>query len=346
MPDNDFDLATRLSYFLWSSMPDEELYRLAAQGALRRGGNLRAQVKRMLRDRRSRALAENFAGQWLQTRKLKEFTPDPTLFPDFDEPLKAAMVEETVLFFDSIRDEDRSVLELLDADYTFVNERLARHYGLPGVKGDWFRRVSLTGTLRGGVLTQASVLAATSNPTRTSPVKRGKWILENILGAPPAPPPSGVEALKEGRRAMVPRSHFDRRWHGTGPNRLAPHATGGMDPLGFGLENFDAIGDGDRTKEVSRLTPRASCRAVGPFRGQPSSRRHSCRAANAFARCLTEKLLTYALGRGLERADRRHVDNIVAELARKDYRFSALVLAVVESEPFLHPQPQIQREGQ
>ena len=145
-------------------------------------------------------LAENFASQWLQTRKLKEFTPDPALFPDFDESLRAAMLTETELFFDSIRDNDRSVLEFLDADYTFVNERLARHYGIAGVTGDWFRRVSLAGTSRGGVLTQASVLAATSNPNRTSPVKRGKWILENILGAPPSPPPSGVEALKEGKR--------------------------------------------------------------------------------------------------------------------------------------------------
>ena len=251
MPINDFDLAARLSYFLWSSMPDEQLFRVAAQGSLRRRENLRAQVKRMLRDRKSRALAENFASQWLQTRKLKQFTPDPVLFPDFDEPLRAAMLAETELFFDSIRDEDRSVLEFLDADYTFVNERLARHYGIAGVTGDGFRRVSLAGTPRGGVLTQASVLAATSNPNRTSPVKRGKWILENILGAPPSPPPSGVEALKEGKDARA--GGHAATADGTAQDRpgLRRHATGAWTPLGFGLENFDAIG-GWRSNEAGQ----------------------------------------------------------------------------------------------
>jgi hypothetical protein len=168
-PTREFDLASRLSYFLWRSMPDEQLIRVAAQGSLHRRENLRLQVKRMLRDSKARALAESFAAQWLQTRKLKEFTPDPALFPDFDESLRAAMLVETELFFESIRDKDRDVREFLDADYTFVNERLAQHYGIAGVRGDWFRRVSLAGTPRGGVLTQASVLAATSNPNRTSP---------------------------------------------------------------------------------------------------------------------------------------------------------------------------------
>ncbi len=211
---------------------------------------------------RSRALAENFAGQWLQTRKLKEFTPDPVLFPDFDESLKAAMLKETELFFESIRDKDRSVLEFLDADYTFVNDRLARHYGIAGVTGDWFRRVSLAGTPRGGVLTQASVLAATSNPTRTSPVKRGKWILENILGSPPSPPPSGVEALKEGKghgHAGTLRQRMER--HRTDPACASCHRR--MDPLGFGLENFDAIG-GWRTHRR-----RATDRFLGPVAGRP-----------------------------------------------------------------------------
>ena len=344
VPSDDFDLATRLSYFLWSSMPDEELYRLAAQGALRRGGNLRTQVKRMLRDGKSRAMAENFASQWLQTRKLKDFTPDPILFPDFDGPLRAAMVEETVLFFESIRDEDRSVLDLLDADYTFVNERLARHYGIPGVMGDEFRRVSLAGTPRGGLLTQASVLAATSNPTRTSPVKRGKWILENILGAPPAPPPSGVEALKEGKEqgaSITLRQKMAR--HRTDPACASCHRR--MDPLGFGLENFDAVGgwrsleDGQPIDSAGRLPGGRTFQGPAQLKAALLSRR------NAFARCLTEKLLTYALGRGLERADRRDVDHIVAKLVRQGYRFSALILAVAESQPFLHPHGDVQNKG-
>ena len=341
VPDNDFDLATRLSYFLWSSMPDEELYRLAVHGALRREGNLRTQVKRMLRDRKSRALAENFASQWLQTRKLKEFTPDPILFPDFDEPLRVAMLEETVLFFESIRDEDRSVLELLDADYTFVNERLARHYGISKVKGDGFRRISMTGTPRGGILTQASVLAATSNPTRTSPVKRGKWILENILGAPPAPPPSGVEALKEGREhgaSITLRQKMAR--HRTDPACASCHSR--MDPLGFGLENFGAIGGWRSHEEGQPIDSAGQLPGGRAFEGPAQFKAALLSRRNAFARCLTEKLLTYALGRGLERADRRDVDHIVAKLIRKDYRFSALILAVVESEPFLHPQFPIQ----
>jgi hypothetical protein len=344
VPENDFELATRLSYFLWSSMPDEELYRAAAQGALRRSGNLRVQVKRMLRDRRSRALAENFASQWLQTRKLKEFTPDPKLFPNFDEPLRAAMLEETVLFFESIRDKDRSVFELLDADYTFVNERLARHYGIPGVKGDWFRRVSLAGTPRGGVLTQASVLTATSNPTRTSPVKRGKWILENILGAPPEPPPAGVEALRESQgdgTSTTLRQKISR--HRTDPACASCHRR--MDPLGFGLENFDAIGDWRLHEGGQPIDSGGQLPGGRPFTGPAELKAALLAHPGAFTRCLTEKLLTYALGRGLERADRRDVDRIVATLAREDYRFSALVIAVVESEPFLDPQTSVRSEA-
>jgi hypothetical protein len=338
-PAHDFDLASRLSYFLWSSMPDDQLIRLAAAGSLRQRQNLRAQVKRMLGDPKARALAQNFGSQWLETRKLKDFAPDPALFPDFDETLRAAMIAETELFFDSIRDKDRSVLDLLDADYTFLNERLARHYGISGVNGEWFRRVSLTGTPRGGVLTQASVLAATSNPNRTSPVKRGKWILENVLGSPPSPPPSGVEALKEGTHrgdAGTIRQQMER--HRTDPACASCHRR--MDPLGFGLENFNAIGgwrssDGGTPIDSSGELP-------GPrvFHGPTELKAALLSRRDAFARCFAEKMLTYALGRGLDRADRRAVDQIVARLARSDYRFSALVLAVVESEPFLNPQAQ------
>jgi hypothetical protein len=337
LPPDDFGLAARLSYFLWSSMPDEELYRLASQGVLRRRDNLRTQVRRMLGDPRAHALAVNFAGQWLQTRKLKDFAPDPALFADFDESLRWAMLKETELFFASIQDEDRGVMEFLDADYTFVNERLARHYGISGVAGDEFRRVSLAGTPRGGVLTQASVLAATSNPTRTSPVKRGKWILENILGAPPSPPPTGVEALKESEGLGSSGTLRDRlEHHRTDPACASCHRR--MDPLGFGLENFDAIGswrthEGNRAIDSSGQLP-----GGGRFRGPADLRAVLSSRRDAFARCLAEKMLTYALGRGLERADRREVDRIVVRLARAGYRFSELVLAVVESGPFLTPE--------
>jgi hypothetical protein len=336
VPDNDFPLASRLSYFLWSSMPDPPLYRLAAQGSLRRRDNFRAQVKRMLYDRRARALAENFASQWLQTRKLKGFTPDPALFPDFDEPLGVAMDTETELFFESIRVEDRSVLEFLDADYTFVNERLARHYGLSGVAGAQFRRVSLAGTPRGGVLTQASVLAATSNPNRTSPVKRGKWILENILGTPPSPPPSGVEALKEGEEHADGGTLRERmEVHRTDPSCASCHRR--MDPLGFGLENFDAIGAWRTHDDGHWIDSSGQLPGGRAFRGPAELKIALLSRRVAFAHCLVEKMLTYALGRGLDRTDRRVVDQIVARLARHEYRFSALILAVVESEPFLNP---------
>jgi hypothetical protein len=336
LPENDFDLASRLSYFLWSSMPDEELFRLAAQASLRRRENLQAQVGRMLRDPRSHALAENFGGQWLQTRKLREFVPDPVLFPNFDELLKSAMLEETRLFCVSIQDEDRSVLEFLDADYSFVNERLARHYGIPGIQGESFRRVTFAGTARGGVLTQASILTATSNPTRTSPVKRGKWILENILGTPPSPPPSGVEALKEGAgsgSSGTLRERMER--HRTDPACASCHRR--MDPLGFGLENFDAIGGWRAHDGTQPIDPSGKLPGGSEFRGPIELRAALLSHRDAFARCLAEKMLTYALGRGLDRADRRAVDRIVASLARNEYRYSALVMAIVESEPFRSP---------
>ncbi len=334
--DTDFGLASRLSYFLWSSMPDEELLRLAAQARLRRGDVLRAQTLRMLADRKSRALAVNFASQWLQTRRLREFTPDPTLFPDFDESLRVAMLRETELFCLSIQAEDRSALDFLDSADTFVNERLARHYGISGVVGSEFRRVSLIGTYRGGVVTQASVLAVTSNPTRTSPVKRGQWILDNLLGAPPAPPPSGVEALKEGPNGGPPgtlRQRLER--HRADAACAGCHAR--MDPLGFALENFDALGrfrthDGGQPVDASGKLPDQPA-----FNGPAGLREALWSRRQAFIRRLSEKMLIYALGRGLEQADRGAVDQIAAWLARGDYRFSALILAVVASEPFRDP---------
>jgi hypothetical protein len=332
-PPNDFAFASRLAYFLWSSMPDEELFRIAAQGELRSPSNLKSQVQRMLRDSRAGALSKHFGNQWLQTRKVTDLTPDPVLFPAFDDALRTAMLRETELFLVSIQSEDRSVLELIDGEFTFVNGRLARHYGIPGVEGEQFRRVSLKGSPRSGIITHASVLAATSNPTRTSPVKRGKWILENILGVSPSPPPSGVEALKDGPDGPASGTLRDRmQRHRTDPNCASCHRR--MDPLGFSLENFDAIGawrnhDGGTPIDSSgRLSGGKTFQGPEGLRSVISSRK------DAFLRCLTEKMLMYAMGRGLERNDRRAVNEIVARVARDEYRFSALVMSIVESQPF------------
>ncbi len=333
LPEQDFALASRLSYFLWSSMPDDELLRLASQAALRRPDILESQTKRMLRDRRSRALAEQFGGQWLQTRKLATFTPDAKLFPDFDPSLKRAMVTEAELFFASIVEEDRSVLDFLKADYTFVNERLARHYGIKGVGGEAFRRVSLEDTSRGGVITMAAVLTGTSNPSRTSPVKRGRWILENILGAPPAPPPAGVEALKEGGGLAGART-LRQQMEQHRSNAACASCHNRMDPPGFVLENFDALGSW-RDQELGESID-ASGRLPGgrAFRGPEGLKSALLARPQAFTRCLTEKMLTFALGRGVEQTDGPVVEEIARRLAQNGYRFSELVLGIVESEPF------------
>jgi mono/diheme cytochrome c family protein len=328
----DFELASRLSYFLWSSAPDDELFAQAARGTLRRGNTLARQVERMLRDPKSRALAENFAGQWLRTRGLRDVTPDPARFPAFDPALRAAMIREPELLFDAVVRDDRSVLDFLDADYTFVNERLARHYGLTGVRGAEFRKVSLAGTPRRGVITQAGVLAVTSNPTRTSPVKRGRWILDNILGAPPPGPPPGVEQLTDahGAGGTSLRQRLER--HRANPNCAACHA--GMDPLGFGLESFDAVGawrarDGEFPVDTSGVLPDGRT-----FDGPAGLRAVLSDRRGEFATCLTEKLLAYALGRGPDRHDRRAAADIARKLIANEYRFSALVLAVAHSAPF------------
>jgi hypothetical protein len=335
-PVGDFDLASRLSYFLWSSLPDDELFQLAMRGTLRHADVLRDQVRRMLVDPRAHAFAAGFAEQWLQTRRVRELAPDPKLFPDFDEDLRSAMIQETRLFCRSIQHEDRSVLDFIDATGTFVNERLARHYGLAGVLGDDFRRVSLAGTPRRGILTQASILAVTSNPTRTSPVKRGKWILENILGVPPAPPPSGVEALKEDGTAASARTLRERmERHRNDPQCASCH--GRMDPLGFALESFDAVGARSTREDGHAIDDSGRLPGGREFRGPEGLQSLLRTRRAAFARCLAEKMLTHALGRGLDRSDRRAVDRIVARLAAEGYRFSTLVLAIVESQPFCEP---------
>jgi mono/diheme cytochrome c family protein len=332
-PITDFELASRLSYFLWSSMPDEELFSLARDKSLHKPEVLEKQVRRMLKDPRSRALVDNFAGQWLQLRSLKEFKPDPEMFPSFDEKLRAAMLKETELFFENIVREDRGIVEFIDADYTFVNERLAKHYGISGVKGEEFRRVSLTGTPRGGILTQAAVLSVTSNPTRTSPVKRGKWILENILGTPPPPPPAGVEELKEDKESVLSGSLRQRmEQHRANPNCATCHQR--MDPLGFGFENFDAIGGWRDREGKHAIDPSGVLPNGQSFKGPVELRAILKTRREAFARCLAEKLMTYALGRGIERYDRCALDEIVKSSAKEDFKFSRLTIDIVKSDPF------------
>lgn len=329
-PSDDFALASRLSYFLWSSMPDEALYQLASTGKLREPRTLRAQVRRMLGDLQARALVDNFFAQWLQLRNLKEFTPDPARFPDFDEELRAAARTETELFCQNLIREDRSILELLDADYTFVNERLARHYGLAGVQGETFQRVSLAGSQRGGLLTQASILAVTSNPTRTSPTKRGRWILENLLAVPIPSPPPGADDLKEhATQTGTLRQRLER--HRTDPQCASCHER--MDSVGFGLENFNAVGawrnrDGEQPIDASGTLAGQAFTSPKELRILLRSRREE------FVRCLSEKLLIYALGRGLVAADWYTVETIARRLERNGERFSSLLVGIVLSEPF------------
>ncbi len=333
---NDFELATRLSYFLWSSMPDDELFQHAKEGTLRKDDNLPKQVRRMLKDSKLRSgLVENFAGQWLQIRNLSSMTPDPKEFPTFDEPLRQAMLKETELFFEAVVQEDRSILDFIDGKFTFVNERLARHYGIPELKGDEFRRVELKGDQRGGIITHASLLTVTSNPTRTSPVKRGKYILENILGTPPPPPPPEVPELDEPGKPLVGTLRQRMEQHRVKPDCAVCHQK--MDPLGFALENYDGIGAW-RTRDGKDPIDASGELGDGPtgekFRGPEELRQLLRKKEDAVRRCLTEKLLTYALGRGLEYADKCHVDPIVAAVKDEQNRFSALVLEIVKSEPF------------
>ena len=332
-PINEFELASRLSYFLWSSTPDEELLQLAGKNALRNSNTLRLQVERMLKDPKAQSFIESFSGQWLQTRNLKQMTPDPKLFPSFDEKLREAMRQETELFFGEIVKGNHSILDLLDADFTFVNERLAKHYGLPGVRGEKFQRVKLDGQKRAGVLTQASILTLTSNPTRTSPVKRGKWVLENILGTPPPPPPPNVEELKTDEQSVLKGSLRQRmEQHRENPSCASCHKS--MDPLGFGFENFDAIGAW-RTQDGKFEIDPAGVLPSGQSFATPKELRVILKESrDEFARCLAEKMLTYALGRGLEYYDKCAVDSLTAALAKDNYRIGTLIQEIVHSDPF------------
>jgi hypothetical protein len=347
-PIDEFHLASRLSYFLWSSMPDDTLLDLAEKRQLT--AKLDEQVERMLADPRAAALMQNFPMQWLQIKRIQFISPDGQLFPTFNDKLRASMLKETELFVESIFREDRSVLQLIDADYTFLNEPLARHYGIadtngnaigqpakkPGgqpIKGEQFRRVLLQDRTRGGLLTQASVLTVTSNPTRTSPVKRGRWVLEQILGAPPPSPPPNVPELSEKEKDVTAASLRERmEVHRRNPACANCHAK--MDPIGFALENFNAVG-AYRTKDGSFDIDATGEFADGTkFTGPGELKAIVLKRKDEFVRCLTEKLLIYAIGRGLEYYDRPTVERIVKALPGGEYKFSTLVKEIVQSDAF------------
>ena len=332
---NAYEIASRLSYFLWSSMPDDQLFSLAMDGSLLDGRVIRTQVQRMLADKRSEALVRNFAGQWLQIRNLNSVEPDPETFPEFDADLRSSMAEETYLFFNAILREDRSVLELLDADFTFLNKRLATHYGLEAEHlSDAFERVSLPAdSNRGGVLTQASVLTITSNPRRTSPVTRGKWVLEQILGTPPPPPPPNVPELAEGNEIAAEASLRERmRIHRDNPDCAGCHAK--MDPIGFALENFDGIG---RWRDFDGKFPIDSAVTLGDgsnVSGSDSLKR-LLRDREDFVNSFIEKMLTFSLGRGVEFYDRPVVKTIQDTSAETGFKLSTVVTEIACSAPFL-----------
>ena len=335
----DLDLASRLSFFLWSSIPDDDLIDAAERGDLRDPERLEREVRRMLDDPRSDALVENFAGQWLYLRNLRSVAPDAARFPDFDDNLRNALRRETELFFASQLREDRSIHDLLRADYTFVNERLARHYGIPNVYGNHFRRVAHGDDRRPGLLGHGSILTVTSYPHRTSPVVRGKWLLENLLGAPPAPPPPDIPELAEddgaGERPASMRERMAQ--HRASPACSTCHAK--IDPLGFALENYDAVGRW-RTHEGGIGAEPIDASGALPdgavFDGPGAFRDALLREpwASEFAATVTDKLLTYALGRGLDHRDAPAVRRILRDAEADDYRWSSLIRGIVESAPF------------
>jgi len=328
----DVELASRLSYFLWNSMPDDTLLSLAEQRRLRAPGVLDAQVTRMLADPKASALAENFAGQWLETRNLDTIKPDPQKFPEWGPELRDDFKTETRMFFDAILRENRPIGDFIDARYTFLNERLAKHYGIDGVAGPAFRRVELTTPERGGVLGQGSVLAVSSYPSRTSVVIRGKYILQNILGTPPPPPPPDVPQLDE--QAVGTKMSLRKQMESHRTNSICASCHARMDPLGFALENYDAIGkwrtrDGDFPVDASGVLPDGKS-----FSTPAEMRKILTERIDEFARTLTEKMLVYSLGRGLERYDRPTVRQITTKLETSGYGLQTLVRAVVNSLPF------------
>jgi len=324
---SDLELASRLSFFLWSSIPDDELLGLAERDKLRERAVLERQVARMLADPRATTLVSNFVAQWLYLRNVASVLPDPAAFPDFDENLRAALARETDLFFESMLREDRSLLDLLRADYTFLNERLARHYGIPGIHGNEFRRVTLTSEERKGLLGKGSLLTVTSYPNRTSPTLRGKFVLENLLGSPPPPPPPNVSSLKED--ADVSRLGMRQRMelHRASPACSSCHAR--MDPIGFALESFDGLGRWRADVDSSGVLPDGT-RLDGPV----GLRKVLLDKKDQFVTTATERLLTYALGRGVEPFDMPAVRTIVRDAASRDYRWSSIIMGIVTSVPF------------
>lgn len=329
---DDFELATSLSYFLWSTMPDDELFRVAMSGKLSESDELERQVRRMLADPKSEALVESFASQWLQLRTLEKFRPDRDRFPDFSDALRSDMQEETRRFVSEILRRDLPLTTLLDADFTYVNGRLATHYGIPGVEGDEFRRVTLSDGQRGGLLTHASILSVTSNPTRTSPVKRGKWVLENLLGTPPPPPAPGVMELEaQGQLTGTLREKMQQ--HRADPTCAVCHSK--MDPIGFALENFDAIGRWRNEDENAPIDASGELPEGQRFTGARELQRILVQERrDLFVRCVSEKLMTYALGRGLRYYDACAVNQIVDSIEDRGLKFSDLVLEIVRSQAF------------
>ncbi len=331
---SDVELASRLSFFLWSSIPDDELLDAAEAGSLGDPAVLERQVRRMLADERANVLVSSFAAQWLHLRRMRTVTPDVNAFPGFDDNLRDALVRETELFIESQMRDDRSVVDLLDADYTFVNERLARHYGIPNVYGSRFRRVDLPGEERRGLLGHGSILTVTSLATRTSPVVRGKWVLENVLGTPPPPPPPDVPDLPE-RAGDGTVTSLRARLEAHRANPVCSNCHARMDPLGFALENFDAVGKWrDAGVAGTPIDPSGTLPDGTAFDGFPGLRDILLARREEFVATVTEKLLTYALGRGVEHYDRPAVRAIVREAAANDYRWSSLILGVARSLPF------------
>ncbi|HEX3745918.1 MAG TPA: DUF1592 domain-containing protein [Bryobacteraceae bacterium] len=331
---SDLELASRLSFFLWSSIPDRQLMQVAQEGKLKDPVVLRQQVQRMLDDPKSQALVDNFAGQWLYLRKLQLSRPDPDAFPEFDDSLRQAFRTETSLFFQDVLRQDRSVMDLIDANYTFLNQRLAQHYGIPNVYGPQFRKVVLTDPNRGGLLGQGSILTVTSYPNRTSVVQRGKWILETLLGTPPPPPPAVVPELvphgKDGRQLTMREQMVQHR---ADPVCASCHSR--MDPLGFALENYDGVGRW-RNKDAGNVIDASGQLPDGTTFVGPAGLKKLLvtKDRDEFINTATEKLLLYALGRGLEYYDQPAVRAISREAAKDDYRMSAIITAIVQSTPF------------
>lgn len=332
----DYELATRISYFLWSSMPDDELLLLAHRGQLRDRPRLLDKIARMIRDKRANRFVENFAGQWLQLRNLDDIKPDRRIFRSFNDEIRGLMRRETLTFFAGVMRQNLPVTTLLDADFTYLNEDLAKFYGIRGVSGDAFRPVNLKGTNRGGLLTHASVLTVTSNPTRTSPVKRGKWILDNLLNMPPPPAPPNIPELEKSQLVGTLRERMEQ--HRSNPACAACHNM--MDPLGFALENFNAVGQwrtsdgGDLVDATGKLPDGTTFEGVLDLRKLLSTDRRE-----QFVRCLAEKLMVYAIGRGTEYYDKCAIDEIVADAKRNEFKFAHLIAAIIASDPF-------QKQGQ